>query len=78
VKEHSEVAEPIRSPASRRMRTIVAMVFLAIWLVAVLFDFLVSQPPRLPVWFHVTGVLVLGFVLGINLDDFGRPGRARS
>jgi hypothetical protein len=66
-----------RTPATRRVRTFVAVAFVAVWLLAILIDFFLLAEPVLPAWFHLMGMLVLGFVLGLSTDDLPRPGAPR-
>jgi protein-S-isoprenylcysteine O-methyltransferase Ste14 len=62
--------KPPKSPANRNVRTAVAAVFVAIWLVVVLYDFFaVPDQDVVPLWFQATGLLVLGFLLGVSFDD---------
>lgn len=65
------------SPASRGVRTWVAVGFLLIWLLAVLFDFFAHAEPVLPLWFQMLGLVVLGFVLGIAAEDLPTVGGHR-
>ena len=63
-----------RTPATRRVRTAVAVGFVVVWLLAILADFFLLPEPVLPAWFHLMGMLVLGFVLDLSADDLPRPG----
>ena len=61
---------PVKSPANRTVRTLVAGGFCVIWLVAMLWDFFANPGSNvLPFWFQATGLIVLGYLLGISADD---------
>jgi len=68
---------PNRTPATRRVRMLVAVTFVAVWLLATLADYFLLAEPVLPAWFHLMGMLVLGFVLGISTDDLPGAGVPR-
>lgn len=67
--------KPVRSPAPRWVRAAVAGAFILIWLIAVIVDFFVDPTmDTVPLWFQATGLLVLGYLLGVSLDDLRGSG----
>lgn len=69
------MSDQLRSPAPKWIRTAIAVAYLAIWLVAMLADFFISpELQSLPLWFQATGLVVLGYLLGISVDDLRRGG----
>jgi hypothetical protein len=61
---------PVKSPANKWVRTGIAGGFVVIWLLAILVDFFTDPTTQVvPLWFQMTGLIVLGYLLGITLDD---------
>ena len=68
----------LESPASKGIRVLVAAAFVAIWLAIEIYDILVVPgETTVPVWFQVSGLIVLGYLLGISLDDVAGGVRGR-
>lgn len=56
------------SPAPARLQALVAVAFVAVWLALEAWDFVANgNAPVLPLWWHAIGLIVLGYVLGMNV-----------
>ena len=56
------------SPASPRLQSLVAVLVVVVWLGTEVWDFLVNgNTPVLPLWWHAIGLIVLGYILGMNV-----------
>lgn len=49
------------------LRAVIASFFVAIWLACCIWDWFVRSSPVLPGWFQALGVVVLGYLLGVDL-----------
>src|SRR5215471_1546009 len=49
------------------LRALIASVFVSIWLVCLVWDWFVRSSAVLPGWFQALGVIVLGYLLGVDL-----------
>jgi len=66
--EETPNRQPVPSPAPIWLRSVVAAVFASIWLIVVLIDFFTGGS-RVPLWFQATGLVVLGYLLGVGVGD---------
>ena len=48
-----------------------------VWMVVVIIDFFFAGGTTIPFWFQATGLVVLGFLLGVSLDDMRSVGGRR-
>ena len=60
------------------LRAVIATLFVAVWLACLIWDWFVRGSGVLPGWFQALGVVVLGYLLGIDLitNFFRNRGRA--
>jgi hypothetical protein len=64
----SPASEAPASPVTARTQSLVAVVFIAVWLALEVWDFLANgTTPVLPLWWHAIGLIVLGYILGMNV-----------
>jgi hypothetical protein len=58
------------------VREIVALLFVAVWVGLLVWDFLEGETNRVPFWFSIIGTGVLAYALGLNvsqLTSFRKP-----
>lgn len=67
-------SEPVRSPAPRWLKSAIAGAFLLVWLTVIVVSFFRPDGQMVPLWFIGTGLVVLGYLLGINLEDMRSGG----
>lgn len=59
-----------KSPAPRWLRSVIAGAFVAVWAAVLLYDFFANPGANVvPLWFQATGLVVLGYLLGLNVED---------
>jgi fatty acid desaturase len=69
------MAEPTaRSPAPRWLKSAIAGAFLLVWLAVIVVSFYRTGGDMVPLWFIGTGLVVLGYLLGINIEDMRSGG----
>jgi fatty acid desaturase len=71
------MAEPsARSPAPRWLKSAIAGAFLLVWVAVIVISFYRPEGGEVPLWWIGTGLVVLGYLLGINIEDM-RAGGSR-
>jgi hypothetical protein len=60
------------------LRAVIATLFVVVWLACLIWDWFVRGSGVLPGWFQALGVIVLGYLLGIDLITNFFRNRGRS
>ena len=83
----TEVTAPERDPLHAAsvgldkwpwLRAVIATLFVVVWMACLIWDWFIRSSGILPGWFQALGVIVLGYLLGIDLitNFFRNRGRA--
>lgn len=64
-----------RSPAPKWLKSAIGGVYLLVWLFVIIIDWW-RGTNSVPLWYQATGLVVLGYLLGITIEDV-RSGGSR-
>jgi integral membrane sensor domain MASE1 len=72
----TDTPKQARSPAPKWLKAAIGGAYILVWLVVIIIDWY-RGTNSVPAWYQATGLIVLGYLLGINLEDLRQGGGER-